>query len=353
MTQECQSGRSPAKGSGKPPGTISLLPSWPGFSCHPSLGSWPRPPFPGPSTTWPSHTLSLLPHLLQVPTGSAAAPVPMPQQGDEAQHRLRRNTSTNRPRPSKGPLTPALWHCSCPTSVEHRGGRNEPLHAPRAGQAWGGAGSPSVSWLAAMLGRLWSPAWGCKLIAGVKGSRRSREVDGAGREGSAPGGTAPLQLSPTDVHSPGQAAQVGGAMLAPPCSWAQPQWLHSGAGGALVTHPHGQCCCLGFPAHPLPAHGGAEQKGWEHGARAACSTTTHPNTACSSAGRETRQGSGLAGHQGSVSASAWQHQAPGDVSTQPPGLRPAVGCCHPPCSLVTCTQGCCRPGHGRRTLRPA
>lgn len=98
----------------------------------------------------------------------------------------------------------------------------------------------------------------------------------------------------------------------------------------MVTHPHGQCCCLGFPAHPLPAHGGAEQKGWEHGARAACSTTTHPNTACSSAGRETRQGSGLAGHQGSVSASAWQHQAPGDVSTQPPGLRPAVGCCHPP-----------------------
>lgn len=39
-------------------------------------------------------------------------------------------------------------------------------------------------------------------------------------------------------------------------------------------------------------------------------------------------GSGLAEHRGS--ASAWQHQAPGDSSTHPPGLGPAVGCCHPP-----------------------
>ena len=39
-------------------------------------------------------------------------------------------------------------------------------------------------------------------------------------------------------------------------------------------------------------------------------------------------GSGLAGHPGS--ASSWQHQAPGDSGTQPPGLGPAVGCCHPP-----------------------
>lgn len=219
--------------------------------------------------------------------GSPAPPVPAPRQGDEAQHRRRGNPSTDGPRPSKGPLSPSPWHCSCPSSVEHRGRRNEPLHAPRAGQARGGAGNPSVSRLAAVLGRLQSPARGCKLVAGVKGSRRCPEGDGAGREASDPGGTAPLQLSPADAHSPGTGSAgwgAGGAALAPPRSRAQPQRPHSGAGGPLVPCPCGQCCCLGFSAHSLPAHGGAQQRGREHGARAACSTATCPKAARSSVG---------------------------------------------------------------------
>lgn len=80
----------------------------------------------------PPHALSPAP----------APPVPPPQQGDRAQHGHRENLSVHGPCPSKGLLSPSLWYCSCPSSVEHGGGRNKPLRGPRAGQAWGGAGTP-------------------------------------------------------------------------------------------------------------------------------------------------------------------------------------------------------------------
>lgn len=163
--------RSPGKGVWQAPGDHPPAPirAWlllpPCFGIQattPSARSWPDPALPCALPPAPPAAGA---------KGSPGPPGPALSWETEALHGCRGNPSTKGPCPSKGPLSPSLGIAPAPAAwnVEVEGMSPSTLCGQdglREEQEF----HPLVSRLAAVRGRLQSPAWGCRLVAGLKGS---------------------------------------------------------------------------------------------------------------------------------------------------------------------------------------